>query len=589
MRASTRTTSAPTATVKSTETPVVTGGDSAAEAVAKNSEAHDNASNYVLDTTQVTHIALNGDVIEVDGKGVSVEAGTATITAAGTYSIRGSLADGQIIVNTKDKEPVNLILNGATLTSSTSAPIYVIDAAETVIVLADDTENYVSDGKSYVFADPTVDEPNAAVFSKSDLTIYGAGSLTVAGNYNDGIASKDGLVIAGGTIIVSSADDGIRGKDYLVVKDGHLTVNAKGDGLKSDNAEDATRGYIAIENGVLNVTAGGDAVAAETGVTIAAGTITLSAGGGNKGSLAGDISAKGIKGVVSVVIDGGTFTIDSADDAIHSNGSMVINGGTFVIATGDDGMHADATLKINGGDIRITDSYEGIESAVITINDGRIHLVSSDDGLNVAGGKDGSGMNQRPGAGGRPGRAGGQDAFTYTGNNFLYINGGYVVVEAAGDGVDVNGAIVMTDGVVIVHGPTQQMNSALDYDASFNMTGGFVVAAGSSGMAQAPGTSSTQNALLLNFSGTLKAGTLVHIRAGDGKEVLTFAPKKQFQSIAFSSPALVNGTTYDVYVEGSSTGTVQDGLVQGGKYSPGAKYTSFTVSSVVTMVGNRVR
>ena len=568
----------------------VARGTATARATEDNSAAA-SATSTPVDTAQATKIVLNGNAITVDGKGVTVKDSTATITDAGTYSISGALADGQIIVNTKDKAPVNLVLNGITLSHSSSAPIYIMEAQEAVILLAEGSKNSVSDGESYVFADPAADEPNAAIFSKADLIIQGGGSLTVTGNYNDGIASKDGLTIAGGTVAVTSADDGIRGKDYLIVDDGNITVNAGGDGLKSDNAEDATLGYVSIENGVIQVTSGGDAITAETGVTVSAGQISLSSGGGYKASLDADTSAKGIKGVASVAIDGGTFAIDSADDAIHSNDSIVINGGTFVLTTGDDGMHADATLTINGGDTRITTSYEGIESAVITINGGNIHLVSSDDGLNVAGGSEGSGMGQPPAPGGRPGRPGGagQDTFTYTGQQYLYINGGYVAIEAAGDGIDVNGAIAMTDGVVIVNGPIQQMNSALDYDAFFNITGGSLVAAGSSGMAQAPGAASTQNSLLLNFNGTLQAGTLVHLQTSEGQEVLTFAPSKQYQSIVFSSPALVSGSTYDVYSGGSSTGTAQDGLYQGGEYSPGTKYGSFTVSSAVTTMGNRTR
>ena len=281
---------------RNTATAGTTGNDSTAAA---------SATSTPVGVAHATEIMLNGNAITVEGKGVTVKDSTATITDAGTYSISGALADGQIIMNTKDKASVILILNGVTLSHSSSAPIYIMEAQEAVILLAEGSKNSVSDGESYVFADPAEDEPNAAIFSKADLIIQGGGSLTVTGNYNDGIASKDGLTIASGTVAVISVDDGIRGKDYLIVNDGNITVNAGGDGLKSDNAEDATLGYISIENGVIQVTSGGDAITAETGVTVRAGQITLSSGGGYKASLDADTSAKGIKGVASVVIDGG--------------------------------------------------------------------------------------------------------------------------------------------------------------------------------------------------------------------------------------------------------------------------------------------
>jgi len=147
----------------------------------------------------------------------------------------------------------------------------------------------------------------------------------------------------------------------------------------------------------------------------------------------------------------------------------------------------------------------------------------------------------------------------------------------------------MTDGVVIVHGPVENMNGALDCDGSFSISGGLLVAAGSAGMAQAPDESSTQPSLLLNFSSTLRAGTLVHIVASDGREVLTFAPAKDYQSIAFSSAELVTGASYVVYYGGSASGAATDGLYQDGVYTGGTEYTSFTASSMVTMIGSRGR
>ncbi|MEZ4525588.1 MAG: carbohydrate-binding domain-containing protein [Desulfobacterales bacterium] len=229
----------------------------------------------------ITEILLNGNSITVDGSGATAAGSTVTVTSAGTYNISGTLTDGQIIVNTADADAVNLVLKGINVTCSSSSPIYVISAEETVLSLADNTQNYVTDGSVYVFPDAETDEPDAAIFSKSDLDIEGSGSLTVTGNYSDGIASKDGLVIAGGNITVTSADDGIRGKDWLIVKDGNITVNAKGDGLKSTNDEDSKKGYISVENGTFNITAAGDGIQAETNVMISGGTFTLTTGGGS--------------------------------------------------------------------------------------------------------------------------------------------------------------------------------------------------------------------------------------------------------------------------------------------------------------------
>lgn len=593
---------------------VSTAVASVAEALVENSDPRDDPDDAEWDSSTAIPIVLNGDLITAGGAGVTVDGARATITAAGTYSLIGKLTDGQVIVNTEDDKPVRLVLNGVDIHSSTGAPIYIAGADEIVIILAENTENLVSDAGEYLDASQE-DAPNAAIFSMADLTITGSGSLILSGNFQDGISSKDGLVISGGAIKVMAPDDGIRGKDYLVVRNGTIMVNAGGDGLKSDNADEASKGYIAIEDGTFNITAGGDTITAQTDVMITDGEFVLNSGGGSENRIDETASAKGIKATVDVIIDGGTFTIDSADDAIHSNTDLKINGGVFNLASADDGMHADSTLEVNGGEIRITRSYEGLESAVITINAGKISIIASDDGLNVAGGVDGSGMvpgmgampgqgedfapGGAPSMGGRPAPGGGfapggaplmgggmgQDTFAYFGDYYLYINGGYVVVDAAGDGIDANGAIEMMDGVVLVNGPTERMNAALDYDSGFNLTGGLLVAAGSSGMAQAPGAASSQSSVLINLNTAQPAGTLVHIQNGAGETILAFAPAKEFQSIAFSSPELVSGETYTVSLGGSSTGTLVDGLYQGGTNTPGAEYASFTISGTVTMIG----
>lgn len=612
-------------------------GGSVTEAEAGNGETHEADGDTEWDEADVVAIGLDGSAISVEGEGVSVDGSLATITAGGTYRLSGTLDDGQVAVDTDSEDVVRLILSGAHITSSTSAAINVIDAEKVVVVLEDGTQNTLTDAETYVYDDPDEDEPNAALFSKADMTIAGSGELTVTGNANDGIASKDGLIIAGGNITVDAVDDGIRGKDYLIVENGTIDVESGGDGLKSDNDADTTLGYISIEGGAITVNAGGDAIQAESDVLVGAGDLTITAGGGSGAVIGEDDSAKGIKGNVSVVIDGGTFAIDTADDAVHSNGSITVNGGTFVIASGDDAMHADARLEVNDGAIQVTTSYEGLESAVIVLNGGDIDVIASDDGLNVAGGNDGSGMGMGPGrggfgggqgqggpgqggpGGGQPpaeqtdgeqtapaeqagdaqaapaeqdggfpaGAAGAADAFATSSDYYLEINGGTITVDAGGDGLDSNGSIAMTGGTVIVNGPTNSGNGALDYQGQFTLSGGTLIAAGASGMAQAPSDASTQNSVLINFDETLPAGTLVHIEASDGTEVLTFAPSKEFQSLVVSSPALVSGADYEVTTGGSSTGAVTDGVYTDGTYTPGASAATFTISSTVTQVGNR--
>lgn len=581
-------------------------------------DTHEQPDDYSWNTEDEVLITLSGATGSADGGGVTVVDNRVTIHQAGTYRLNGTLMDGQVIVDTTDKETVRLILDGVEITSNNTSPLFVSKAEKVILILPENSKNTLTDGAAYTLLDAEENEPNAAIFSKADLTIYGSGELIVNANYMDGITSKDGLLINGGEISVNAVDDGIRGKNYLVVKDGNITINTTGDGLKSDEQGDASLGYIRIDGGNLEVTTSGDAINAQTNVVINNGTLLLASGGGSGTWLEESLSAKAIKGVTSVVINGGTITTNSADDSIHSNSAITINGGVFFLASGDDGMHADETLTINGGEIDISESYEGIESAVITINDCELHINSSDDGINVASGVDGSGMDNGwfgdpgagappqpgvdgsgtgdgwfgdPGAGAPPQPGGqlgsfGQDTFSASGDYFLYINGGYVVVNAGGDGIDVNGSVEMTDGLVLVNGPTENMNGALDYMGTFNISGGTLVAAGSAGMAMSPSESSSQNSLLVNFDSTLPAGTTFHIEDESGQDVLTFTPTKDFQSLAFSSADLDIGTTYNIYTGGNTSGEVSDGLAINPAYSGGTKYNSFTLSGIVTTMGN---
>jgi hypothetical protein len=529
------------------------------------------------DATAPSAVTISlGQAMAVDGAGVAVSGSTVTITAGGTYRLTGTLADGQVIVAAPKDASVQVILDGAGITSSTSAPIYVKSAKSVAITLADGSTNYLADGASRPGATSAADEPNATLYSVVDLTIGGDGSLVVDGHYDDGIASKDDLAITGGSIAVTAVGDGIRGRDRLDVAGGTIVVDAGKDGLTSSNDEDPEKGIVAISGGTIQVTARGDGIQAETDVAITGGTIAIAAGGGSTASPSADLSSKGIKGTVDVTIDGGAITVDAADDALHSNGSLAIRGGTLLLASADDGLHADKTLDIAGGDVTISTSYEGIESARITISDGRVRIKSRDDGLNAAGG---TGESAVPGW---PGQSSPGVASDY----HLTMSGGYLVIDSETDGIDVNGSIEMTGGVAIVHGPTAQHDGAIDYDRTFTIGGGTLIAAGSAGMAQAPSTSSTQPSVQVTFPASQPAGTMVHVGTPGGEEVLTFVPSKAYQSLVVSSPELQQGATYLVHTGGSSTGAATDGLYSDGAYTAGTQAASFTVAGAVTSAGS---
>ncbi len=225
--------------------------------------------------------------------------------------------------------------------------------------------------------------------------------------------------------------------------------------------------------------------------------------------------------------------------------------------------------------INIQKSYEGLESSEITINNGNIKIASNDDGMNVVG--EGGDMFFNP----RQTVQGFSESVVST-NNKLVVNGGYIAVDALGDGLDIGGSIYMTNGTVVISGPTANDNGALDYIGVCEIDGGILVAAGSYGMAQATSTQSSQPSIHVTYSSTIKAGTLIHLEDSSGESIITFAPAKDYQSVVISSPDLKIGKEYVLYSGGSSTGTQTDGFYEGGKYTPGTKIANFKISSVVT-------
>ena len=308
---------------------------------------------------------------------------------------------------------------------------------------------------------------------------------------------------------------------------------------------------------------------------------------GKDTSDADSTSTKGIKSDGALYVNGGTFTINSADDSFHSNSDVTINDGTYTISSGDDGIHADSALLVNGGTITVTESYEGLEGLNITINDGKIDITASDDGMNAAGGNDASGFGGRGGDGFKGMQApdaaqksdSASDTAQTTGNitvaaqksdntsvasqdtdtasddeMWMVINGGYVHVLAGGDGLDSNGDLTINGGEVYVDGPSDNGNSAIDYGekSSFYINGGTVVAVGSSGMAEDVSSDSKQQVAFVKLDSQADAGDVI-LKDADGNEIISYTVQKKYDCVIISTADLKAGQTYTLSASGNES------------------------------------
>ncbi len=347
-------------------------------------------------------ITCSGSDVTIEGSGAAVNDGEITITDGGVYLISGTLDDGRIRIHSDGK--VQLVLDNASLSCSDFAPVYVQQAKKCFLTLAEGSENYISDGKTYAYAQEDDVQPDAAIFSTDSLTINGSGTLHISGSCNAGIACKDDIVITGGTLDITAVGNGIKGKDYVAIADGDITIQAGADGIKASNATDAGCGYVYVQ--------------------------------------------------------GGNITIDAQDDGIQAETEAIIQGGEFSISAGGDGIHAESLADFKGGTIQILKSGEGIEAASIHVSNGTLSVNASDDGFNVSDGTEQGAMGVYS-EGCALLISGGSvyvnaDGDGLDSNGTMLISGGTVIVDGpSNDGngaLDGNGGIQCTGGLLIAAG-----------------------------------------------------------------------------------------------------------------------------------------
>lgn len=459
------------------------------------------------------------------------------------------------------------------------------------------------------------DDDRDGIKCDGDVTISGGEiELTVNGDQSKGI-NAGAVQLTGGSVVIDTSGGvvleesgsgydpsyctAIKTDDDVVLNGSEMTITTSGEagrGISSDGA-------ILIYSGLMTVTStgNGNTYTDETGATdayhgpcmkadgdiiIKGGTVTVQhSGEGGRGiSVDGTLTIGTVDSspTLAVTTTGAEISLDG-DEAteaktIKADGQVTIINGDITISSADDGIKSKVGIEINGGLIDIGNSIEGIEAPIIIVNDGEIHIDSSDDCLNAT---HGGGSESDDGS-------------------ILTINGGDIALSApSGDGIDSNGNLTIAGGTVIVHGPPNQPDLGVDVNGDFVITGGYVVVAQiNSNMVETPSSSTNQNTILLSgnsnshpqrdpsgggqgSSSTLSAGTLFHIEDTSGNSLLTFAPKYNYSSILFSSSDLKNESSYRVYTGGTCTGTEKDGLYDGGTYSEGTLRTTFTSSGTV--------
>lgn len=479
-------------------------------------DTHYSAKDLTWDSSSEVTIDLSNPTAT---DGVTVSDGVITITKAGNYKLTGTY-DGQIKVDAADSDMVRLILNNATITNSTGAAINVVEADEVVIYTASGTTNTVSDGSSY--SDTASGSPDAAIYSKSDLTLAGEGTLKVKGKYEEGIHTSDGLVIASGTLEVTAANTGIKGKDYVDILDGTVTVTATKDGIKATNDTDGNRGWVRLSGGTVNISAGDDGFKAERVLEISGGTLNITQ------------ANEGIEAQYINILDG-TVNVTSSDDGINASYSTT--------STSTEPTTATSTKQ---------SAQNGQNSAP--------QAPSGSAGQAPAGGQAPSGtMGQPPAGGGAGGGMGGGGSTFEVVDATINISGGTVTVNANGDGIDSNGTATLSGGTLIVNGPFTGGNASLDTNGNLLLNGTTVAAGNSGDMFEAPATNSTSGYVKISNVSNLSAGTTVQVTDSSGTVVANYKVANSSTTlILVSSSKITKGESYTVYtttdsVDASST------------------------------------
>lgn len=570
----------------------------------------DDADNYK------TEITGEFSITSTDGSTITQNDSVYTITQAGEYTVTGLLSEGQIVVNADDNAEITIVLNGTSITCSNGSPIYIKNADNVKIKSEENTYNCIVDARTE--ADDNSDNSssengNAAIYAACDLKLVGKGALSVTGNYNNGIQSKDDISIKNVTIKVNAVNNAIKGNDEVAIESGEIiAISRKDDGIKTSNSSLSTKGKqkgnVIISGGNIDIYAACDGIDAAYGVDVSGdGNLNIytdtysdyseAVAADNSGSSANsvgtppDMNNAQNNGNMGNPPDMNNSSSNPGMKGNFGGGNRAANGMPGNNSPGNSskksystkGIKAESEINISGAAINISSTDDGIHAnsdsgvletgedgkGIISISGGTITISTGDDGIHAD-----KELNITDGYINVLTSYEGLEAIT------INISGGQSFVYAADDGINActgDGSstplINITGGYVDVTTGSGDTDG-IDSNGSYTQYGGMVFVKGGSSSGQVSGSIDVDGNITITGGTCVALGGIcetpvnsvnayvfssVSFNAGSysvkdssGNEIISFTLNNSYSNGWICTSALTTNTEYTLYCDGSS-------------------------------------
>lgn len=570
----------------------------------------DDADNYK------TEITGEFSITSTDGSTITQNDSVYTITQAGEYTVTGLLSEGQIVVNADDNAEITIVLNGTSITCSNGSPIYIKNADNVKIKSEENTYNCIVDARTE--ADDNSDNSssengNAAIYAACDLKLVGKGALSVTGNYNNGIQSKDDISIKNVTIKVNAVNNAIKGNDEVAIESGEIiAISRKGDGIKTSNSSLSTKGKqkgnVIISGGNIDIYAACDGIDAAYGVDVSGdGNLNIytdtysdyseAVAADNSGSSASsvgtppDMNNTQNNGNMGNPPDMNNSSSNPGMKGNFGGGNRAANGMPGNNSSGNSskksystkGIKAESEINISGTAINISSTDDGIHAnsdsgvletgedgkGIISISGGTITISTGDDGIHAD-----KELNITDGYINVLTSYEGLEAIT------INISGGQSFIYAADDGINActgDGSstplINITGGYIDVTTGSGDTD-AIDSNGSYTQSGGMVLVKGGSSSGQVSGSIDVDGNITITGGTCIALGGIcetpvnsvnayvfssVSFNAGSysvkdssGNEIISFTLNNSYSNGWICASALTTNTEYTLYCDGSS-------------------------------------